>query len=169
MIEELRRPVGNADLEGLARLLMDAVDSGAAVTFLPPLAIARAIAWWRGVIDAAPSTAVFLVHREEGRILGTVHYQASSAPNQPHRADVSKLIVHRDARRRGVGAQLMNTLEARARAHGLRLLTLDTKRGDSAERLYAKLGWKVAGVIPDFALNPDGTFHDTVIFYKKLV
>ncbi|MFN8653746.1 MAG: GNAT family N-acetyltransferase [Gemmatimonadales bacterium] len=168
MIEALTHPVSDADLTGLARLLVDAVESGAAVTFLPPLSVERARDWWRGVVDGAPPGSVFLVAREGDHLLGTVHYQPATAPNQPHRADVSKLIVHRDARRRGLGNQLMAALEQHARRQGLRLLTLDTKRGDPAERLYARLGWTSAGVIPDFALNPDGTYHDTVIFYKTL-
>lgn len=169
MIEALTLPVPDADLTGLADLLVDAVDAGAAVTFLPPLEVERARNWWRGVITGAPAGSVFLVAREGGRLLGTVHYQPAVAPNQPHRAEVSKLIVHREARRRGLGRQLMAALEQHARRQGLGLLTLDTKRGDPAERLYARLGWTTAGVIPDFARNPDGTYHDTVIFYKKLV
>lgn len=168
MIEVITRPASEADLEGLARLLVDAVDAGAAVTFLPPLDLPRAAAWWRGVLSAAGAGSVFLGARDGGRLVGTVYYQPATAPNQPHRAEVSKLIVHRDARRRGLGARLMTALEQHARAQGLRLLTLDTKRGDPAERLYARLGWTTAGVIPDFALNPDGTYHDTVIFYKQL-
>lgn len=168
MIDALTRPVPESDVTGLAQLLLDAVDSGAAVTFLPPLELERARRWWRGVIDGAPEGSVFLVARDGARLLGTVHYQPATAPNQPHRAEVSKLIVHRDARRRGLGNQLMTALEQHARRQGLRLLTLDTKRGDPAERLYARLGWTTAGVIPDFALNPDGTYHDTVIFYKRL-
>jgi len=168
MIEELLRPARDADVDGLARLLVDAVESGAAVSFLPPLAHDVAARFWRGVLDAAPAGSVFLVQREAGRILGTVHYQPSTAPNQPHRAEVSKLLVHRDARRTGVGARLMGELETRARARGIRLLTLDTKRNDAAERLYVRLGWTVAGIIPEYALNPDGTLHDTVVFFKQL-
>ncbi|HWA58672.1 MAG TPA: GNAT family N-acetyltransferase [Gemmatimonadales bacterium] len=168
MIEELPRPAPERDLDGLGRLLVDAVESGAAVTFLPPLAMDRARSWWQKVLDGAPGGSAFLVAREGDRIMGTVHYQPAAAPNQPHRAEVSKLIVHRDARRQGLGTQLMIALEAKARAQGLTLLTLDTRRGDSAERLYARLGWTTAGVIPDFALNPDGSYHDTVIFYKRL-
>lgn len=168
MIEELLRPARAADVDELAQLLVDAVDSGAAVSFLPPLALDAAARWWRTLLDAAPAGSVFLVERDAGRIVGTVHYQPSSAPNQPHRAEVSKLLVHRDARRTGVGARLMSELETRARARGLTLLTLDTKRNDAAERLYTRLGWSVAGIIPEYAQNPDGTFHDTVVFYKRL-
>lgn len=168
MIEELLRPARDADVDELARLLVDAVESGAAVSFLPPLAHDVAARFWRGVLDAAPAGSVFLVQRDAGRIVGTVHYQPSSAPNQPHRAEVSKLLVQRNARRAGVGANLMRELETRARARGLRLLTLDTKKNDAAERLYTRLGWSVAGIIPGYALNPDGTLHDTVVFYRQL-
>lgn len=168
MIEELLRPASSAEIDELAHLLVDAVASGAAVSFLPPLALDDAARWWRALEGTAPASSVFLVHEHAGRILGTVHYQPSPAPNQPHRAEVSKLLVHRDARRMGVGARLMGELESRACARGLRLLTLDTKRNDAAERLYARLGWNVAGIIPDYALNPDGTFHDTVVLYKRL-
>ncbi|HET9481138.1 MAG TPA: GNAT family N-acetyltransferase, partial [Candidatus Polarisedimenticolia bacterium] len=90
------------------------------------------------------------------------------APNQPHRAEITKLLVHRRSRRAGLGARLMRTIEDEARRAGFRLLTLDAKRGEAAERLYRRLGWTAAGTIPGYALDPGGTPHDAVFFYKEL-
>jgi acetyltransferase len=168
MIERLSLPATESDLRLLAELLVDAVESGAAVTFLPPLTVERAEEWWRKTIDTAGPGAIFLVARDDQGIVGTVQLHPAWAPNQPHRADIAKLMVHRRARGKGVGKRLMETIEAAARDADLTLLTLDTKRGDTAERLYAGLGWIKVGIIPRFALNPDGTMHDTVIFYKDL-
>jgi GNAT superfamily N-acetyltransferase len=167
-IEQLRPPVGDADLRALAELLVDAVASGAAVSFLPPLPLARAEAWWRETLTALSTKAIVLVARDAEGIAGTVQLHPAWAPNQPHRAEIAKLLVHRRRRRTGLGAQLMQSIEAAARRAGFRLLTLDTKRGDAAERLYRRLGWTAAGTIPRYALDPDGTPHDTVIFYKAL-
>ena len=109
-----------------------------------------------------------LVARDDQGIVGTVQLQPSWAPNQPHRADVAKLIVHRRARGRGVARALMQELERRARERNLRLLLLDTCKGSPAERLYTSLGWTRMGEVPNFALNPDGSWCDTVFFYKQL-
>jgi GNAT superfamily N-acetyltransferase len=108
------------------------------------------------------------VARDDRGIVGTVQLQPAWAPNQPHRADIAKLIVHRRARRRGVGRALIAEIEARAQAANFTLLTLDTVRGEGAEYLYADAGWQRVGVIPDYALDPDGRLCDTVIFYKKI-
>ena len=167
-IERLAVPVSDADLRSLALLLIDAVDSGAAVTFLPPLSVDIAEAWWRKTINGSDPKAVFLVARNGSSIIGTVQLHPAAAPNQPHRADIAKLIVHRSRRGAGLGAQLMQSIEDAARGAGFRLITLDTKRGDPAERLYQRLGWVRLGAIPRYALNPDGTLHDAVIFYKEL-
>jgi acetyltransferase len=168
MIERLIPPVSDSDLRSLAQLLVDAVESGAAVSFLPPLALDRAEDWWARTIMASHSGAIFLVGRDVAGIVGTVQLHPAWAPNQPHRADIAKLLVHRRSRRSGLGTQLMHAIEDAARRAGFRLLTLDTKRGDGAEHLYRQLGWTPAGTIPGYALNPDGTPHDTVIFYKEL-
>lgn len=167
-IERLPLPASDADVRALAELLVDAVDSGAAVTFLPPLPVECAEDWWRTTIAGSDPRAVFLVARDAAGIAGTVQLHPAWPPNQPHRADVAKLIVHRRARRTGLGEALMLAIEDAARREGFRLLTLDTKRGDAAERLYRRAGWTVAGSIPRYAFNPDGTLHDTVIFYKEL-
>src|SRR5262245_66322456 len=168
-LERLATPAAEADLESLARLLIDAVASGAAVSFLAPLPLERAREWWRQVIATADARAIFLVARDAIGIVGAVQLHPSWAPNQPHRADIAKLIVHRRARRHGLGAELMAAVEREAAAAGYRLLVLDSKRGDAGERLYRRLGWTVVGTIPRYALDPDGrTPHDTVVFFKEL-
>jgi acetyltransferase len=167
-IARLIPPVGDADLHGLAELLVDAVESGAAVSFLAPLAPDDAEAWWRRTLSTSATGAILLVARDAEGIVGTVQLHPAWAPNQPHRAEIAKLLVHRRSRRTGLGTQLMRAIEAAAGSAGFRLLTLDTKRGDAAERLYRQLGWTAAGTIPGYALDSDGTPHDTVIFYKEL-
>lgn len=179
LIERLVLPVRDSDLRSLAGLLIDAVESGAAVSFLAPLMVERAEDWWRRTIsashpasDSPRSGAIFLVARDvEGgdEIVGTVQLHPAWAPNQPHRAEVAKLLVHRRSRRAGLGTLLMQAIEDAARGAGYRLLTLDAKRGGAAELLYRRLGWTHAGTIPRFALDTDGrTPHDAVIFYKEL-
>ena len=168
VIERLILPMGDSDLRALAQLLVDAVESGAAVSFLAPLTLERAEDWWRRVISSSHSGAIFLVARDVEGIVGTVQLHPAWAPNQPQRAEIAKLLVHRRSRRTGLGAQLMQTIEDAARRAGFSLLTLDTKRGDAAERLYRHIGWTPAGTIPGYALDPDGTPHDAVIFYKEL-
>jgi GNAT superfamily N-acetyltransferase len=168
MIERLRPPVSEADLRSLAALLVDAVDSGAAVSFIS-VTQAEAEDWWRRQLANPASGSIQLVARDAEGIVGSVQLHPSWAPNQPHHADVAKLIVHRRARRRGLGAELMAAVEREAAAAGFRLLVLDSKRGDAGERLYHRLGWTVVGTIPRFALDTDGrTLHDTVVFYKEL-
>ena len=168
MVERLKIPVSEADLQDLAEVLADTVESGAAVSFLS-LQRAEAESWWRKLFTAPATGAIFLVARDADGIVGSVQLHPSWAPNQPHRADVVKLMVHRRARRRGIGRQLMQALEREAVAAGFRLLVLDSKRGDAGEQLYRALGWTVVGTIPRFALDTDGvTPHDTVVFYKEL-
>jgi ribosomal protein S18 acetylase RimI-like enzyme len=168
MIERLRPPASDSDLSALAALLVDAVESGAAVSFIS-LTRDEAEDWWRKQLANAASGFIHLVARDAGGIVGSVLIHPSWAPNQPHRADVSKLIVHRRAQRQGLGAALMAAAEREAAAVGLRLLVLDSRCGDAGERLYRRLGWSVAGIIPRYALDTDGrTAHDTVLFYKEL-
>ena len=154
-------------VHGLAEVLLDAVRSGASVSFMSELEPDQAVAWWRKTLTAS-SKAVVLVARDDQGIVGTVQLQPSWAPNQPHRADVAKLIVHRRARGRGVARALMQELERRARERNLTLLLLDTCKGSPAEKLYTSLGWTRVGEVPNFALNPDGSWCDTVFFYKQL-
>ena len=168
MIERLSTPVSEADLRSLALLLVDAVESGAAVSFLT-VTEAQALDWWRKQFSAPASGSIVLVARDDQGIVGSVQLHPSWAPNQPHRADVAKLIVHRRARRRGLGAEMMAAVEREAANAGYRLLVLDSKRGDAGERLYRRLGWNIVGTIPRYALDTDGhTPHDTVLFYKEL-
>jgi GNAT superfamily N-acetyltransferase len=168
VIETLPRPPAASDLDELAALLMDAVDSGAGVSFILPFSVAAAREWWRKTLERADARAIVLVARDEDGIVGTVQLHPAWAPNQPHRADIAKLIVHRRARRRGIARALMTAIEARACDAGFTLLTLDTVVGDPAEQLYATSGWQRVGVIPDYALYPDGRPHDAVIFYKNV-
>jgi GNAT superfamily N-acetyltransferase len=164
----LIRPASDSDVRALAELLVDAVESGAAVSFVAPLSIERAEDWWRTTISESHPRAVFLVARDGGEIVGTVQIHPAWAPNQPHRADLVKLLVHRRSRRAGLGAELMNAIENEARQNGFSLLTLDAKRGGAAEQLYQAIGWTYVGTIPRYAVDPDGTPHDAVIFYKEL-
>lgn len=168
-IERLVPPVSDADLRDLALLLKDTVETGGAVSFLAPLGVAGAEDWWRRTIAGAHPRAIFLVARDDQGIAGTVQMHPAWAPNQPHRGDIAKLLVHRRCRRAGLGSHLMAAIEDAARREGFRLLTLDTKQGDAAEHLYHRLGWTSVGAIPRYALDPDGvTPHDAVIFYKEL-
>lgn len=169
-IEQLVQPVSDADIRSLAELLVDAVESGAAVSFIAPLSQQRAEEWWRRCISGADRRAIFMVaHDDGGGIVGTVQLHPAWAPNQPHRADIMKLLVHRRSRRAGLGTRLMEAVQDAARRSGFTLLTLDAKRGAAADRLYRHLGWIPVGWIPRYALDPDGTTpHDAVIFYKDL-
>ena len=168
MIERLKLPADWKDLEALAVLLVDAVESGAAVSFVT-LTHGQALDWWRELLAGPDSQAIVLVARDADGIAGSVQLHPARAPNQPHRADVAKLIVHRRARRRGLGEALVAAVEREAAAEGFRLLVLDSKRGDAGERLYRRLGWNVVGTIPRFALDTDGqSLHDTVVFFKEL-
>ena len=165
-IERIGKDLQPPDLDGLVDLLFDAVDDNAGVSFMPGLTVADAKAWWRSVIE--PERAIVLVARDGKRVVGTVQIQPSWAPNQAHRGDVAKLIVHRGARRRGIGRALMEVLERTAHATGYTLLLLDTRKDDHPERLYSSMGWTRVGEVPDFALNPDGTMCTTVFYYKRL-
>lgn len=167
-IERLTPPASDSDLRALAQLLVDAVEGGAAVSFLAPLSLEQAESWWRRTLSEAHSRAIFLVARDGEEIVGTVQLHPAWAPNQRHRGEVVKLLVHSRSRRSGLGAGLMLGMEDEARRAGFCLLTLDAKRGGAAERLYRRLGWTHAGTIPRYALDPDGTPHDAVIFYKQL-
>ena len=152
----------------LAALLVDAVEDNAGISFMAGLQLDEAAAWWRKTLSASPARGAVLVARDEKGIVGTVQLQPAWPPNQPHRADVAKLIVHRRARGRGIARALMQELERRAREERFTLLLLDTCKGSGAEQLYTSLGWIRVGEVPNFALNPDGSPCDTVFFYKQL-
>ena len=153
----------------LSRVLVDCVHGGASVSFMAPLGAERAEAFWRGVADGvAAGDRILVVAEVDGAIVGTVQVVFAWPENQPHRADVAKMLVHRSARRRGLGARMLAVAEAAALAAGKTLLVLDTVTGGDAERLYARCGWTRVGVVPDYALFPDGRYCDTTFFYKRL-
>ena len=158
-----------AVLPDLCDVLADCVEGGASVGFMSPFTPADAVPFWQGVAAAVGRGEVLLfVAETEGRIDGTVQIGFALKPNQPHRADLMKLLVHRRARGRGLSRPLMETAEAEAARRGRSLLVLDTATGEPAERIYEKLGWSRSGVIPDYALFPDGRFCDTTVFYKRI-
>lgn len=160
--------VADTQVQALAELLIDCVDGGASVSFMHPLSMSKALAFWRGVADGvAQGERGLLVAEDAAGIVGTVQLVLGQPENQPHRADVSKMLVHRRARRHGLGALLMQAAEELAREHGKSLLVLDTASSD-AERLYARLGWQRCGVIPGYALLPSGGLCDTTYFYREL-
>ena len=166
-IERVSAPEAGELLPGLIALLQDAVASGASLGFLAPLSTADAEAYWRHALDeVARGMRIVLVARQAGQVAGMVHLVLAPQANAPHRAEVQKLCVLRRFRGQGLGPALMRAVEDAARAAGRTLLVLDTRRGDPAERLYARLGYTAAGVIPQFTREADGTLHDTVVFYR---
>jgi GNAT superfamily N-acetyltransferase len=161
--------VDDAQIDALAGLLIDCIEGGASVSFMHPLAPAKAQAFWRRVADGvANGERALLVAEDDTGIAGTVQLVLDQPENQPHRADLSKLLVHRRARRRGLGAALMRAAEQLARDCGKTLLVLDTVTGSDAERLYAGLGWVRVGEIPNFALLSHGGLWGTTVFYKDV-
>jgi GNAT superfamily N-acetyltransferase len=160
--------VTDIELQQLADVLVDCVDGGASVSFMHPLTTDRALAFWRDVADGlARGERALLVTEDAQGIVGTVQLILGQPENQPHRADLAKMLVRRRARRQGLGAVLMKAAEAVARECGKTLLVLDTASED-AERLYARLGWQRVGVIPDYALLPHGGLCATTYFYRVL-
>jgi len=153
----------------LCEVLTDCVRDGASIGFLEPLSIADADVYWTRIEAAVATGGCLLLAGSlgEGAIAGTVQLDIDTLPNQPHRATVSKLLVHRGARRRGLGEALMLAAEGAARQAGRWLLTLDTATSD-AERLYERLGFSRAGAIPEYAMNPDASLTATTFYYKRL-
>jgi GNAT superfamily N-acetyltransferase len=177
VIRRLGSDEASAAASGLAEVLIDCVTGGASVSFMAPLDMGKAVGFWSGVAEAVARGERALLVAEmavEGRepdeaspIVGTVQLVLAQPENQPHRADVSKLLVHRRARGLGIGAALMDAVEDAARDEGKTLLVLDTA-SDSAERIYTALGWTEVGTVPGYALLPDGRPCDTVFFYKQI-
>jgi len=157
-------------VEALAEVLVDCVEGRASVSFMLPLPREKAVAFWRGVAEgvARGERALVIAEDGEGRIVGTVQMVLSQPDNQPHRADIAKMLVHRRARRRGIAQRLMNAIDEIAREEGKTVLVLDTVTGGDAERLYERTGWQRAGVVPKYALMPDGAFCATTFYYKHL-
>jgi GNAT superfamily N-acetyltransferase len=156
------------ELRQLADLLVDCVEGGASVSFMHPLSHERALAFWQqAAAFAARGERVLLAAERDGTIVGTVQVLLAQPENQPHRADVAKMLVLRSARRRGVGGALMQAAEDAARAAGKTLLVLDTASPE-AERLYERSGWRRCGTVPGYALLPRGGLCDTTFFYRQL-
>jgi GNAT superfamily N-acetyltransferase len=170
--EILVRPLGAdeaaAQVDQLADVLLDCVEGGASVSFMLPLGREEALAFWRGVVDSVARGKRTLVVAEDAHgIAGTVQLITDMPDNQPHRADVAKLLVRRRARGTGIGQRLMEAAEHAARDQGRHLLVLDTASATAA-RLYERLGWQRVGVVPDYALLPQGGLCATTFYYKRL-
>lgn len=158
-----------ARLDALVEILCDVVDGGGSVNFLAPMDRSIARRFWQGVVPAVASgDRVLFVAEDASGPVGTVQLEIIRKPNQPHRCEVAKLLVHRRARRQGVARQLMQALEAEARRQGRTLLTMDTVSGSPAEALYRGLGFQAAGVIPRYALGTTGKLEDTLVMFKEL-
>jgi GNAT superfamily N-acetyltransferase len=157
-------------VDALADVLIDCVDGGASVSFMSPLPREKAVAFWQMVAGGVErgERALIVAQTDDGQIVGTVQLVLAQPDNQPHRADVAKMLVHRRARRRGVAQQLMAAADATARDEGKTVLVLDTVTGGDAERLYARAGWQRVGAVPKYALMPDGSFCGTTFYYKHL-
>ncbi|ANK74505.1 MULTISPECIES: GNAT family N-acetyltransferase [Ensifer] len=156
-------------IPALSDVLSDCVEGGASVGFMQPYPPESARGYWQGVAGAvAVGDTLLMVAEEAGRILGTVQVGVAQMPNQPHRGDLKKLLVHRDARGKGVARRLMEAVEREAAARGKTLLVLDTATGSEAEAIYPRLGWERVGVIPDYAMWPEGGLCATTFFYKRI-
>lgn len=161
--------VDAAQIEALADVLIDCVEGGASVSFMLPLTRERAVSFWRRVADGVASGArALVVARDSHGVCGTVQLLLEQPENQPHRADLAKMLVHRRARRRGLGAALMRSAETTARECGKTLLVLDAVTGGDAARLYERLGWKRVGDIPGYALMPRGEPCGTTYYFREL-
>ena len=168
-IAVLDTPLADTALDQLADVLVDCVEGGASVSFMSPFPHAEASAFFRKVAaSVASGDTVLLAARLDGRIVGTVQLGLDTPPNQPHRADIRKMLVHRAARSRGIGAALMAGIEEEARRRGRWLLVLDTVPGESGHRVYQRAGWTQSGIIPGYALFPDGRLCDTAVMWKRL-
>lgn len=165
-IERVTGASAAATAVALAPVLIDTVASGASVGWVEPPTPEEATAWWSALF--ADTDAETWVARDGGRVLGTITLVREAKRNGPHRAEVIKLMVHRDARGRGIAPALMAALEEYAAAQGLTLLVLDTETGSLAESLYTRWGWQTVGGIPGYAIRPSGAVGGTTIMYKQL-
>ena len=169
VVEVLDAPRYREAIDGLAALLVDAVEGGAGVNFMAGVTVDETRAWWEGRVDGVDSGMVVpIVARDGERIVGSAVLLYAWNPNSPHRAEISKVLVHSTARRQGLGRRLMEAAEARARADGRWLLVLDTVTGSDADTFYRAIGWREVGIIPDFALMPDGALTPTTVFWKDV-
>jgi len=161
--------VGDREIAGLSDVLIDCVEGGASVSFMLPMSRAKADAFWRSMSASVErgERLVVVAEDSDGTIVGTVQVILAQPENQPHRGDLAKMLVHRRARRQGIGAALLVAAERAALEAGKTLLVLDTA-SEEAERLYARHGWQRCGQVPDYALWPDGGFCATTIYFKSL-
>jgi GNAT superfamily N-acetyltransferase len=168
-IRRLTATEGQQYVAALAGVLLDCVQGGASVSFMASLTKAEAESFFEKAVDGVQrGERILLAAFIDSQLVGTVQIILATPPNQPHRADVAKLLVLRSARKQGVGARLMESVDEASRLAGKTLLVLDTVTGDSAERLYSRLGWNKVGVIPNYALYPDGRYCDTTVFWKQV-
>jgi GNAT superfamily N-acetyltransferase len=168
-ISVLGAPIADTALDQLSAVLVDCVEGGASVSFMAPFSHNDGLNFFRKIAaSVASGDTVLIAANLGGRIVGTVQLGLDTPPNQPHRADVKKMLVHRSARGRGIGAALMAAVEDEARRRGRWLLVLDTVPGMSGYRLYQRAGWTKVGTIPNYALFPDGRLCDTAVFWKQL-
>ncbi|WP_457090037.1 GNAT family N-acetyltransferase [Microvirga sp. P5_D2] len=171
VVRALQPHEANDYVGALASVLIDCVEGGASVGFMLPMPQEKARAFWQGIADAVVAGERILLVAEDrasGEIIGTVQVVLKQPENQPHRGDISKMLVHSKARRRGIGAALLLAAEEAAREAGKSVLVLDTVTGSDGERLYARLDWKSVGVIPNYALWPQGGLCPTTVFYKQI-
>lgn len=159
-----------ACVDALADVLIDCVEGGASVGYMLPLSREKALGFWRGIAEgvARNERALLIAENRAGEILGTVQLIVAQPDNQPHRADVGKMLVCRKARRQGIAQRLMAAVEDVARDEGKSVLVLDTVTGGAAEGLYEKAGWQRVGVVPNYALMPNGEFCATTVYYRHL-
>ncbi|WP_075257361.1 GNAT family N-acetyltransferase [Herbaspirillum camelliae] len=157
-------------VNALSDVLIDCVEGGASVSFVNPLSRATAISFWQGIAASVGrgERSLLIAEDSHGQIVGTVQLITSQPENQPHRADVAKMLVLRRARRQGIASRLMQVLEEVARQEGKSVLVLDTVSGGAAERMYQQSGWKIVGSIPNYALMPDGELCGTTYYHKQL-
>lgn len=168
-LRELAAEEAERRLNELGELLVDAVEGGASVNFLRGLTLGQAVDFWISQLPAIGAGARrLLVAEEGGKIVGTAMVTFAHQPNQPHRGEITKMLVHRSCRGRGLGARLLAAAEATALRHGRTLLVLDTVSDSSGDRLYTRAGWVKVGEIPGYALNVDGKPEPASIFYKQL-
>jgi GNAT superfamily N-acetyltransferase len=168
-VRQLNAEDGRHQLHALAEVLLDCVQGGASVSFMASFSRADAESFFEGVLQSVQKAErILLAAFVDAQLVGTVQIVLTTPPNQPHRADIAKLLVLRSARGQGIAARLMLQAEEASRHAGKTLLVLDTVTGGQAEKLYTRLGWNRVGVIPNYALFPDGTPCDTTIFWKQL-
>jgi GNAT superfamily N-acetyltransferase len=158
-----------AAIPGLCEVIIDSVEDGNSIGFLEPMSMPTAMTFWEGVVKSVElGTVALLAAVENDVVQGTVHVKFAQTENQPHRVDISKLLVHRRARGRGISRLLMTAAEEVTRTAGRFLLVLDTATGSPADSIYPHLGWNASGIIPDYAMNPDGSLVSATFYWKDL-